>query len=170
MSITQPKLFIVQADVLPDVLPAIEATVPLIKTFVFKTSSEGIAPRSCRCWSDLLQYGEQDWTRINDEETAKATIAVLQSTSGTTGLPKVAATSHYALVAAGVAIQESNQRSYEVTRLISLPLFHSFGTSFVQISAFHYGEPTYIMRRFSARISPVLWTDPTSRRLRLYLP
>jgi acyl-CoA synthetase (AMP-forming)/AMP-acid ligase II len=82
--------------------------------------------------------------------TAKSTIAVLQLTSGTTGLPKAAATSHHALVAAGVAMRSSNQRPYEVSRLISLPLFHSFGASFVQIAAFHYGEPTYIMRRFSA--------------------
>ncbi|KAG9674995.1 ketoacyl-synt-domain-containing protein, partial [Aureobasidium melanogenum] len=64
-------------------------------------------------------------------------------------LPKAATTSHYALVAAGVAMRSSDQRPYEVSRLISLPLFHSFGASFVQISAFHYGEPTYIMRRFS---------------------
>ncbi|KAG9671303.1 ketoacyl-synt-domain-containing protein, partial [Aureobasidium melanogenum] len=69
---------------------------------------------------------------------------------GAGGLPKAAATSHYALVAAGVAMRSSEKRPYECSRLISLPLFHSFGASFVQISAFHYDKPTYVMRRFNA--------------------
>ena len=99
----------------------------------------------------MLRHGEHDWIRISDETTAKSTIAALQPTSGTTGLPKVATTSHYALVAAGVAMRVSVQIPYKVSRLISLPLFHSFGASFVHLSAFHYGEPTYIMRRFSAK-------------------
>lgn len=47
-------------------------------------------------------------------------------------------------------MRSSEKRPYEISRLISLPLFHSFGASFVQTSAFHYGKPTYVMRRFNA--------------------
>jgi 4-coumarate--CoA ligase len=151
-SITEPRFFIIEEGLLSDVLPAIEGLIPRTRTFILTTKSDELNPNGCMCWSHLLQHGEHDWTRTNDCETAKSTIAVLQSTSGTTGLPKVAATSHYALVAAGVAMRESGQRQYEVTRLISLPLFHSFGASFVHIAAFHYGETTYIMRKFSAEL------------------
>jgi len=149
ISITESKFFITEAGLLDIVLPATKAAISLTKTFVLGTDSAEGNLNSCRHWSDLLQHGEKDWLRINDEETAKSTIAVLQSTSGTTGLPKVAASSHYALVASGIGMRESTVKPYAVTRLISLPLFHSFGASFVQISAFHYGETTYIMRRFN---------------------
>lgn len=49
-------------------------------------------------------------------------------------------------------MQCSKPKQYAVSRLISLPLFHSFGASFVQNSAFQSGEPTYVMRRFDAEI------------------
>lgn len=150
LSITDSKFVVVEAGLLSDALSTIRAWVPLNRTSVLRSDKEELDLDCCSCWSDLLQRGERDWVRINDMDKAKSTIAVLQSTSGTTGLPKVAATSHYALVAAGVAMQVSGQKSYEVNRLISLPLFHSFGASFVQIAAFRYGEPAYIMRRFDA--------------------
>ena len=147
VSITEPKFFITEAGLWEDALPATKAAISLTKTFVLGTNGAESGLNSCRPWSDLLQHGEKDWLRINDEATAKSTIAVLQSTSGTTGLPKVAASSHYALVASGIAMRESTVKPYAVMRLVSLPLFHSFGASFVQISAFHYGATTYIMRR-----------------------
>jgi 4-coumarate--CoA ligase len=150
LSITEPKFFLVEEDLLSDVLPTIENYIPRTRTFILSAKNDELNPNGCRDWSDLLQHGEDDWIRINDIQTAKSTIAVLQSTSGTTGSPKVAANSHYALVAAGVAMRESDRKSYEVTRFISLPLFHSFGASFVHIAAFHYGETTYIMRKFNA--------------------
>ncbi|KAI4719802.1 acetyl-CoA synthetase-like protein [Aureobasidium sp. EXF-10727] len=150
LSITEPKFLVVEADLLECALPVIEASIPAARTLIFSTKTGEPRPNDLKCWSSLLQHGEHDWIRVNDKDTAKSTIATLQSTSGTTGLPKVAATSHYALVAAGVNARCSTQTSYAVSRLISLPLFHSFGASFVQSSAFRYGEPTYIMRRFSA--------------------
>lgn len=45
-------------------------------------------------------------------------------------------------------MQCSGENPYQVSRLISLPLFHSFGSSFVHLAAFRSGEPTYIMPRF----------------------
>ncbi|KAI4813527.1 hypothetical protein E4T44_10711, partial [Aureobasidium sp. EXF-8845] len=138
LSITEPKFFIVEEALSSDVLSTVEDLIPRTRTFILSTRNDEFNPDGCRSLGELLQHGERDWIRINDTKTAKSTIAVLQSTSGTTGLPKAAATSHYALVAAGVAMQESGQRQYEVTRLISLPLFHSFGASFVHIAAFRY--------------------------------
>jgi 4-coumarate--CoA ligase len=150
VSATEPKFCVVEAGILENALPAFMTLVPLARTFVLGTDVVDCNLHGCRDWRDLLRHGEQDWRRIKDTGMAKSTVAVLQSTSGTTGLPKVAVSSHYALVASGVAMRESTPRLHEVTRLISLPLFHSFGASFVQISAFYYGEPTYIMHKFDA--------------------
>jgi 4-coumarate--CoA ligase len=150
LSITEPKFFVVEEELTSNVISTVQDLIPRTKTFVLSTRIDELNPHGCRSLHELLQHGEHGWIRIDDMETAKLTIAVLQSTSGTTGLPKAAATSHYALVAAGVAMQEPGQRQYEITRLISLPLFHSFGASFVHLAAFHYGETTYIMRKFNA--------------------
>ncbi|KAG9583303.1 acetyl-CoA synthetase-like protein, partial [Aureobasidium melanogenum] len=150
LSITKPSFLVVEVGLLEIVLPAVGICIPTSQILVLDTESQTCSQNSFKCWRSLLRYDEHDWIRISDEMTARSTIAVLQITSGTTGLPKASATSHYALVAAGVAMRSSDQRPYEVSRLISLPLFHSFGASFVQISAFYYGEPTYVMRRFSA--------------------
>lgn len=131
-------------------MPTVGTCITTSKILVLDTEPQTCTQNGFKCWKRLLRHGEHDWIRISNEMAAKSTIAVLKLTSGTTGLPKAAATSHHALVAAGVAMRSSEKRPYEVSRLISLPLFHSFGASFVQISAFHYNEPTYIMRRFSA--------------------
>lgn len=112
VSTTEPKLVVVEAELLDDALPVFASSTALARTFVLGTDLTSRSIKGFGCWSDLLQHGEQDWRRISDTETAKSTIAVLQSTSGTTGLPKVAATSHYALVASGVAMRESQSRTY----------------------------------------------------------
>ncbi|KEQ63309.1 acetyl-CoA synthetase-like protein [Aureobasidium melanogenum CBS 110374] len=150
LSITKPRFLLVEASLVEIVLPAVGTCIPTSKILVLDTEPQTCTQDSFKCWKSLLQHGEHDWIRISNEMAAKSTIAVLQLTSGTTGLPKAAATSHYALVAAGVAMRSSEKRPYEISRLISLPLFHSFGASFVQISAFHYDKPTYVMRRFNA--------------------
>ncbi|TIA78071.1 acetyl-CoA synthetase-like protein [Aureobasidium pullulans] len=142
ISIAQPKYAIIEAGLLTKISTALEASISAEQIFVFDPNAGQTIQKELKYWTSLLQYGEQDWIRFNEEAIAKSTIAVLQSTSGTTGLPKVAATSHYALVAAGVAMQCSKPKPYAVSRLISLPLFHSFGASFVQNSAFQSGEPT----------------------------
>lgn len=72
---------------------------------------------------DLLKYGEADWIRFNDEETAKSTPAAMYSTSGTGGLPKAAVLSHFALVAQHLSIAPRDPQS-KTSRLICLPSFH----------------------------------------------
>lgn len=49
-------------------------------------------------FDDLLRYGESDWLRFSDDETAKKTPAALFTTSGTTGFPKAAIQTHYSLI------------------------------------------------------------------------
>jgi long-subunit acyl-CoA synthetase (AMP-forming) len=61
-------------------------------------------PIVSRSWVELLQSGEEDWIRFDDERKAKETVACLMSTSGTTGTPKAAEFSHYAQLAACIAL------------------------------------------------------------------
>ena len=64
-------------------------------------------------WRSLLSYGEADWVALDDERTATTT-AVLASTSGTTGLPKMAARSHRSFVAEHQAMTKEGRKPYKV--------------------------------------------------------
>ena len=96
---------------------------------------------------DLLNYGEADWIRFDDEKTAKSTPAVMYSTSGTGGLPKAAVLSHYALVAQHLSIAPRDHQ-YKTSRLICLPAFHILAALYLHIFPVRRGEPVVIMRRF----------------------
>ncbi|KAI9690816.1 MAG: putative NRPS-like protein biosynthetic cluster [Bathelium mastoideum] len=71
-------------------------------------------------------------------------------TSGTTGLPKAAAISHYAQLAQAVMLYDSKDKCYEVKRLLSLPQFHSFTATLAHIAPLREGHTTYIMKRHHA--------------------
>ena len=76
-------------------------------------------------------------------------IAVLQSTSGTTGLPKMAARTHQAMIQESKAIEDNHtQKPYEVRRLLCTPIFHAFSTPEMVIAPLRLGITTYIMRRY----------------------
>ncbi|KAL9118389.1 MAG: hypothetical protein Q9187_005065 [Circinaria calcarea] len=113
------------------------------------SGNDGPTQDSYQFFEDLLMYGEEDWVEIADEQTAKSTTAALFATSGTSGLPKVAALSHTALVAWLEAGRSRTQKPYEVTRLIPIPLFHCFGALFGCAFPILNAEPTYILPRFS---------------------
>ena len=76
------------------------------------------------------------------------TIATLSSTSGTTGLPKMAARSHYSLIIEAETIEDSVPKPYEIRRLLSIPFFHAFAAPLALINALRFGHTTYVMRRF----------------------
>ncbi|KAE8350577.1 hypothetical protein BDV28DRAFT_36382 [Aspergillus coremiiformis] len=97
-------------------------------------------------FAHLLGYGETDWLSFNDEVTAKSTPAAMFSTSGTGGLPKAALLSHHAIVSHHLSIHYSVP--YQVTRLMSLPMFHLFGALWAHIFPIRYGQPLYVLPRF----------------------
>jgi acyl-CoA synthetase (AMP-forming)/AMP-acid ligase II len=76
-------------------------------------------------------------------------IAMLQSTSGTTGFPKMAARTHQSMMAEAQAIEEDDEsKPYAVRRMFCTPIFHAFSTPEMLINTLRLGIPTYIMKRF----------------------
>ncbi|KAL4920443.1 hypothetical protein BDW62DRAFT_5954 [Aspergillus aurantiobrunneus] len=94
----------------------------------------------------LLGYGENDWITFNDETIAKSTPAAMFSTSGTGGLPKAAVLSHHTIVSQHLTI--GYDVPYAVSRLMSLPMFHLFGSLWTHIFPVRYGQPLYVLNRF----------------------
>lgn len=65
--------------------------------------------------SDLMSHGQASWASFEDAEMAMTTHASLMSTSGTTGLPKMAVKSHHSLVMENLAIEDRTPKSYQVS-------------------------------------------------------
>jgi acyl-coenzyme A synthetase/AMP-(fatty) acid ligase len=88
---------------------------------------------------------------FDDETRARDTVAVLMSTSGTTGLPKMAARSHLSLVTENLALQDGVAKNYEVARLLFTPFFHGFTAPLALVDALVHGRTTYVMPRFNVK-------------------
>lgn len=99
-------------------------------------------------WRTLLGKGLRPWKVVHDRDSAARTTACLFYTSGTTGLPKCAITSHYNLVAEHQLFYERNPRSYPFRAVLSMPFFHIGVLPTVLISQLREGRQCYIMRRF----------------------
>lgn len=92
-----------------------------------------------------------DPVSFDDETRARDTVAVLMSTSGTTGLPKMAARSHLSLVTENLALEDhwTKNKNYEVARLLFTPFFHGFTAPLALVDALVRGHTTYVMPRFN---------------------
>ena len=171
LRLVEPKLIITSDESLPALLDALagqeecQARVGVLEQSSFAlllhSSRWNQGPRQsnslalskskyleARCFNlgDLLSHGEQNWIRFEDERTAQDTAAALFVTSGTGGPPKAAIHSHYAMISQHQSIQYDVP--YEVTRLISVPFFHLFGSLWAHIFPIRYGQPLFILKRF----------------------
>jgi acyl-CoA synthetase (AMP-forming)/AMP-acid ligase II len=82
-------------------------------------------------------------------------IATLMSTSGTTGLPKMAARTHKAHVLESLAMEDKNsEKPYHVTRLFCTPIFHAFSSPEMLINSLRTGSKSYFMKRFDIVLFP----------------
>jgi len=122
--------------------------IPASSVLIFDAAESSVQSTGFKSWTTLLESGEKEWIRFNDQTTSITTRATLLSTSGTTGLPKVAAVSHHAHVSAGISMSHMDKKPYEVSRLIAIPQFHAFAAPLVHTSPIRSGITTYIMRRF----------------------
>ncbi|KAI9714012.1 MAG: putative NRPS-like protein biosynthetic cluster [Bogoriella megaspora] len=151
LSISRAKLLIVDPDLLANILPAAsKCRIPDSNIFIFDTSSKRHS-ENFKNWRTLLNHGEQHWVSFDDEAEAKNTISSLMLTSGTTGLPKAAAISHYAQVAQGVMIRDLEDKPYSIKLLLSLPQFHSFVITIAHLKPVREGQTAYIMKRYEPK-------------------
>lgn len=130
-----------------------QAGVPKEKIFILDFLGQKI-PAGYKPWSVLLEYGEKDWVRFENEEQAKTTTAARLFSSGTTGLPKAAMLSHYNLISQHTLVHEYVEKPYPVRRVIAVPMFHASSVPTAHTSALRSGHVTYVMRRFE--LEPLL--------------
>lgn len=123
------------------------------KIFILNFLGQKI-PAGFKPWTFLLEHGEKDWVRFDDEHTAKTTTAARLFSSGTTGLPKAAMLSHYNLIAQHTLVHEYVKKPYPVRRVIAVPMFHASSVPTAHTSALRSGHISYIMRRFE--LEPLL--------------
>lgn len=98
-------------------------------------------------WSSLLDHGDLPWTRIDDMDTAKSSIAMHLCTSRTGGgTPKVAQLSHYSAIAHIFQwCQSFKSHSFELKALQFLHLDTLSGHAFLS-TAVKLGFPVYLLR------------------------
>jgi long-subunit acyl-CoA synthetase (AMP-forming) len=110
------RFVIAEPELLPAVLAAAkECDLPTSNILIFDTQDEEISPGYVS-WNTLFNHGERDWVRFDDEQTSRKTTAARLYSSGTTGLPKAAAISHYNLIAQHTMVHEVSPPSYEVSQ------------------------------------------------------
>ena len=68
----------------------------------------------------VLQRGQQHWRTFSSSTSSMSTTAALMSTSGTTGLPKMAARSHYSWIAENQAIEDRVEKPYNVSQYLPI--------------------------------------------------
>ncbi|PWY67174.1 acetyl-CoA synthetase-like protein [Aspergillus heteromorphus CBS 117.55] len=170
LQLAQPRLIITSREALPTVLSvsADRGILPSQVCVLDEAAGDHIAHRllvgplayavagapylpsgdnsSCMNFAHLLGYGESDWVAFQDEARAKATPAAMFSTSGTGGLPKAALLSHHAIVSHHRSIHY--EVPYEVSRLMSLPMFHLFGALWTHLFPIRHGQPLFVLSRF----------------------
>ncbi|KAF2846722.1 acetyl-CoA synthetase-like protein [Plenodomus tracheiphilus IPT5] len=147
------KFFIVEPELLDVVLESADAEgIPRDRIFIFNTRGQN-PPPGFRPWRWLLQHGESDWIKITDPETAKNTDVARLTTSGTTGMPKMACQSHFNATSFHVITNEVCEAKipWERRNIASLPMFHVMAVPGVHASPLRTGTPIWVMRRFELK-------------------
>jgi acyl-CoA synthetase (AMP-forming)/AMP-acid ligase II len=103
-----------------------------------------------RTLHDLQHNGTPDALFAAIETIDVDSIAVLMSTSGTTGPPKMATRTHRAMVLEAIAVEDNHSaKPYEVRRLFCTPIFHGFSAPDMIINGLHLGLNNVFMKRFN---------------------
>lgn len=103
----------------PELLPAVleakaSGDLAIRDIWIFHPLTHQTVPPGQKSWTELLNKGESNWVRFDDEKLARETTAFRLFSSGTTGLPKPANITHRNLTAQFLAISEYKPAAVEV--------------------------------------------------------
>lgn len=145
---SESKFLITEPEILdPLTFAAAEVGIPDHHVWIFDNLGQPI-PTKRQSWKELLSFGEEDWVRFDDLQTAKSTTAARLFSSGTTGLPKAVTITHHNLIAQHELVLGVNSRPYPISRIIAVPVFHASAAPVTHISTLKAGNVAYMMRRF----------------------
>ena len=86
IKISRAKFIITEPEMLDNISAAAKSTdIPPSRMWIFDTLGQSI-PFGFRSFKDLMEHGEEDWVRFDDEKTSRETTAARLSSSGTTGM------------------------------------------------------------------------------------
>lgn len=156
---TEASVLLVHPDLLPTALTAAQdAGLSKDRVFLFSDKANHNTG-GIRDWRDVLGNNEESakytWESL-EGEAAVETIATINYSSGTTGLPKGVCVSHFNLVAnceqtrhARYALQGGDEKKRpSETWCGLLPLYHAFGQLYIILMAAKLGFPVYVMKAF----------------------
>ncbi|KFY53401.1 hypothetical protein V496_07663 [Pseudogymnoascus sp. VKM F-4515 (FW-2607)] len=184
LRLSEARVIITDPKRLPSVLKAaIEVGLPSTAIYLFDHGQESIAQQTRTTFADLTKHGELDWHDVYGYDAANRT-AVLNFSSGTTGMPKGCMVSHGNLVAncvqvmvADDAAKSRNQKvgNPEEVHCAYVPLYHAMGLvsfcvvnikrrcSTVVMSEFSLPALLDVIRRF--RVTYLLLVPPVAVQL-----
>lgn len=155
---TGAKCILAHPTMLENALAAAKE-VGLSKDMIFQFNDEPCKPvNGIKDWRDMIASPEDadkyKWRKLSPEESVN-TVATINYSSGTTGLPKGVCISHHALIAN--VEQTIYMRWYPGLKpgeepderwVGFLPLYHAYGQLYVNLMATKVHCQTYIMKQF----------------------
>lgn len=112
---SESKFLLSEPEIIEPLLRAADqAGVSERNLWVFDNLGQPI-PAGRRSWKQLMSFGEEDWVRFDDLNTASETTAARLFSSGTTGLPKATTITHSNLIAQHELVLGANPRPYAVS-------------------------------------------------------